>query len=76
MAGVDAFRLEGPRRGWFLIGSACFVALAVRAALRLHRFDLRKPENPESPPTAQSFEALSDGRQFARGLDDLTRNRE
>lgn len=70
---ADAARLDGPRRGWFVAGAVVFVVLAIRALLRLPRFstDIESPDTPTPDPKA--FEALSDGSQFARGLDELNR---
>ncbi len=76
MTAVDAFRVSGSKRIWFAIASLVFVALAIRAAFRLGRFTIDEPVAPLPTPDASAFDALSDGRQYAKGLDQLTRDRE
>lgn len=76
MTGVDVFRTTGTRRLWFVITCAVFIALAVRAFTRLRRFTIHESTAADPSPVASAFDELSDGSQYAKGLDELTRDRE
>jgi hypothetical protein len=75
MTGVDAFRADGTRRLWFAGATLVFGVLGVRAALRLRRFTLKPTEESPPRPDPTAFASLSDGGQFARRLDELSRDR-
>lgn len=72
--GTYAARVEGSRRWWFLCGSLGFAVLTIRALRRLPRFAPRPTESNEPPPDPAALERLSDGSQYARGLDALRRD--
>lgn len=73
LTAVEAIRGSGAKARWYALGAALFLVLAVRAARRIRLFKIpsHTPDTTRPPPDA--FDALSNGEQFRKSLDDLNR---